>query len=489
MLFNSYVFLLLFLPVIWCAYFALNHIRLYRISQAVLIAGSFFFYGYQEPRLCLILLSSIGVNYALHILLADTAAEKRLKDVLLVLGIAANFGLLLYFKYYNFLLENVNRLLHTEFVLKAIVLPLGISFFTFQQVSFLVDSRRGEIKRCRFLDYALFVAFFPQLVAGPIVLHREMIPQFQDLKRRRPDYGNITAGLEYLVIGLAKKVLVADSFARICDAGYESLGSLNSFSACLTILAFTLEIYFDFSGYCDMAVGLGRLFNIHIPVNFHSPYKALTIADFWKRWHMTLTRFLTTYLYIPLGGNRGGTWRTYRNVMIVFALSGLWHGADWNYVLWGILHGTALVIYRMGRRYFDRLPRWLLWTGTFSFVNIAWIFFRADYFRQPLRLLSRVMTGGSGLCQAAMVDALCRDTVWMTLLERFMDAGTLQTAGQAAVAGWFLLWTAVCVVLPSSHEIVARRIRSTWYYLALGALLSWSFMWLSQMSKFIYFNF
>ncbi len=340
-----------------------------------------------------------------------------------------NLGLLYYFKYLDFTIDNVNRIFHMDFALRNIVLPLGISFYTFQQMSFVIDSYWKKMGAYSFLDYCLFVSFFPQLVAGPIVLHQEMIPQFQDIRNRKVRFENLLPGMEYFMIGFAKKVLVADAFARICDAGYDNLLELNSLSAVLTIAAFTLQIYFDFSGYCDMAVGLGRLFNIHIPVNFQSPYKAVTISDFWKRWHMTLTRFLTAYLYIPLGGNRKGLLRTCVNTMIVFTVFGLWHGAAWTYVLWGVFHGMAMVVSRVGKKWLERVPKWLLWLGTFSFVNVAWFFFRAEYFRQPWRLLGRLLGGGSGRVHTAITTALCDGSIWLIILERFLGEGMLQ-------AGW-----------------------------------------------------
>lgn len=488
MLFNSYVFILLFLPITWCAYFLLNRFHLYKPAQTALIIASFIFYGYQDEKLCLLLLFTIVINYCLHIYLTGNNPAV-MKKVVLAAGVCSNLFLLYYYKYLNFSIEIANNLFSTDFAFRDIIMPLGISFFTFQQISMLVDSSKPDMKRYGLLDYALFVSFFPQLIAGPIVLHQEIIPQFQEEEKKKINYSNMVSGLEYFILGLAKKVLVADAFARICDAGYENLATLNTYSAILTILAFTLQIYFDFSGYCDMAKGLGKLFNIEIPINFDSPYKAITIADFWKRWHKTLTRFLTQYLYIPLGGNRKGKWRTYRNVMIVFTLSGLWHGADWTYIIWGVLHGLMQVLYRMGKSFFDKLPKWLLWTATFVFVNLAWVFFRADYSKQPFYLMLQLIQGGSGWCQDAMVAALCENTVGMALLESFVSPAVLAGVQQLWVVIWFLLWTVVCVKLPSSHEMVEKKNRSTGYFLFLAVLFVWSFFWLSQVSKFIYFNF
>lgn len=489
MLFNSYVFLALFLPITWCIYYLFNHYKWYRLAQGSLVIASFVFYGYEDYHLCFVLLGTILVNYLIHYLFVEKIQNNLWRKILLVFGIAGNFGLLFYFKYFNFFLENLNRFANGDYVMRNIVMPLGISFFTFQQVSFVVDSYKREVNFVQFWDYALFVSFFPQLVAGPIVLHKEMVPQFADMSKKKLHFENLIQGLEYLILGFAKKVLIADQFGRICDAGYNAVYELNSFSALLSISAFTLEIYFDFSGYCDMAIGLGKLFNFEIPLNFDSPYKAVTIAEFWKRWHMTLTRFLTTYLYIPLGGNRKGTIRTCINVMIVFTLSGLWHGAQWTFVLWGMLHGLMMVIYRIGRQLWDRLPKAFLWLCTFIFVNFAWTFFRADYFGQAFQLFKSVLCGGGGWCNADMVNALCNNSLWMELLAFFVNETGMQVVSQVAVVLWFVLWTVGVVYLPSSHLIVKRKCRSLPYFVYLGLLFAWSFMWLSQVSKFIYFNF
>lgn len=488
MLFNSYAFFG-FLPVIWIIYFLMNRFRRYRMAQFALIMASFFFYGYADYRLCFLLAFSIFVNFLLHLLLMRDGFPQAFRRVCLSVGILANLGLLFYFKYLDFTIANLNRFLGADFALKNIALPLGISFYTFQQLSFVIDSYQRETEKVGFLDYALFVSFFPQLVAGPIVLYKEMIPQFKNRENRKVNYENMVSGLEYFIIGFAKKILIADSFAGICDAGYENLQQLSSLGAVVTILAFTLQIYFDFSGYCDMALGLGRFFNIIIPVNFDSPYKAATISEFWRRWHMTLSRFLTTYLYIPLGGNRRGMLRTCINVMIVFTVSGLWHGAAWTYVLWGMMHGIVMAVYRLGRRTIDRLPRCLLWCATFAFVNIAWVFFRAEYFRQPWLLLGRVIAGGKGGLQEDMAAAFCDNTVWKVTMERFVSASLMEGICQAAVLLWCLAGVFLCVKLPSSHELVTRKFRGTGWYVWLGILFSWSFTCLSQVSKFIYFNF
>lgn len=486
MLFNSYVFILFFMPVTWVIYFFLNGFGCYRVAQVALVAASFIFYGYYDWRLCVLLLTTVVVNYAFHLILTQISPG-ILKKSVLALGIFVNLALLFYFKYWNFAFETLYGLLGKDYVMKNIVLPLGISFFTFQQISMLVDSSEPEMERYGFWEYALFVSFFSQLIAGPIVLHQEMIPQFNDVEKKKANYGNMAIGLEYFVLGFAKKVLIADYFARICDAGYENLKQLNSYSTMLTILAFTLQIYFDFSGYCDMAKGIGKAFNFEIPINFNSPYKALTIAEFWKRWHMTLTRFLTKYLYIPLGGNRKGKKRTYVNIMIVFSLSGLWHGADWTFIFWGMMHGALQVLCRVGKNIIEKIPKCLQWVMTFALINIAWVFFRAEYTRQPFLLMERLIVGGPGLGARELVDA--GTVMGIVLLEKVLVSGVPDIIRQVWVMLSFVIGVLVCIKMPSSHEMVEKANKGTAYYAFLGIIFAWAFSCLSEVSKFIYFNF
>lgn len=489
MLFNSYVFLMAFLPVVWLVFFGLNRLGKFRLATIALIVASFVFYGYQDWRLCFLLAASILINYTLHCALMGRKWTKVQRKLMLFCGLAVNFGLLFYFKYLDFTIGNINALTGSHFALRNIALPLGISFYTFQQVSFVVDSYHGNIDKYRFPEYALFVSFFPQLVAGPIVLHSEMIPQFEDREKRKVDFSNLLSGMEYLIFGLAKKVILADTFGRICDAGYEAVRSLNSVSAIAVILSYTLEIYFDFSGYCDMAIGIGKLFNIDIPINFRSPYKAVNIAEFWKRWHITLTRFLTTYLYIPLGGNRGSRWKTYRNVMIVFALSGLWHGANWSFVVWGMMHGVMMVLYRMNKDRADRLPKWFSWLLTFAFVNVAWSFFGMESVVQPFKLFAMVILGGLGGFTRTVVDAVCSKNLLITLAGYFAGENEMGLIMQLVTALWLLGGTVLCVAVPSGHEMIEKKCRRQWYYFLLALVFILSVIRLSEVSKFIYFNF
>lgn len=349
MLFNSYIFILFFLPVTLIVYFLLNRTNKYVLSNVWLICMSLWFYAYFNTSYIVIILLSISGNYIVSRILYTeyVNTNKWIKRLVLIVGILINVGSIFYFKYFDFFISNVNALFNQTFELKNVLLPLGISFFTFQQISYLVDSYRGETKDYGFVEYALFVSFFPQLIAGPIVLHSEVIPQFRNKEQRKFNHDNMAKGLYIFAVGLFKKVLIADTFAKAVNWGFSSYMNISSMDSFLVSLCYTFQLYFDFSGYCDMAVGIGNMFNIKLPNNFNSPYKATSITDFWSRWHMSLTRFLRQYVYIPLGGNRKGKVRTYINIMIVFLVSGIWHGANWTFIIWGIIHGAANCLNRV----------------------------------------------------------------------------------------------------------------------------------------------
>ena len=314
------------------------------------------------------------------------------KKSILIFGIVANLLLLGYFKYADFFIENINFISGVNLNLLHMVLPLAISFFTFQQIAYLVDSYKKETKEYDFLNYALFVTFFPQLIAGPIVHHKEMMPQFDSAKNMVKNYRNITLGLFIFSIGLFKKVVIADTFAVWATAGFDTATTLNLLEAWATSLSYTFQLYFDFSGYTDMAIGIALLFNIKLPINFNSPYKALSIQDFWRRWHITLSRFLRDYIYIPLGGSKISSFRTYSNLMATFIIGGFWHGAGWTFIFWGFLHGLALVIHRLWQTLGFKMWTWLAWLITFNFVNIAWVFFRAKEWDDAIKVLGSMFS-------------------------------------------------------------------------------------------------
>jgi D-alanyl-lipoteichoic acid acyltransferase DltB (MBOAT superfamily) len=363
-----------------------------------LVAASLFFYGWWNPVYLLLILASIFFNYSVGRYLSRPAGSGRGagRRAALVLGVSANLGALAWFKYANFLLENINFTLGSQLPGGIIVLPLAISFFTFQQIAYLADAYQGRTHEYSFLHYTLFVTFFPQLIAGPIVHHREMLPQFRAAATYvlRPE--NLAIGGTIFTLGLFKKVVLADNLALLASPAFaaaERGAQLNWSESWQAVGAYTLQLYFDFSGYSDMAIGLGRLFGIKIPLNFNSPYRAANIIDFWRWWHMTLSRFLRDYLYIPLGGNRHGRIRRYRNLMIAMVLGGLWHGAGWTFVVWGTLHGVYLCLNHLWHRVGPGpVGRWwslmLARVVTLAAVMLGWIFFRAETFTGAGRILA-----------------------------------------------------------------------------------------------------
>ncbi|MGL4867793.1 MAG: MBOAT family O-acyltransferase, partial [Cetobacterium sp.] len=351
MLFNSFVFIFLFLPLTLIGYFLLNNYGKEKSAKAFLVLASLYFYSYFNIKYTYLIVLSILVNYFVGKKISEHGKTEMfgggVTKPYFITGLIFNIGMLFYFKYYDFFIGNLNTVFNQNLPILKLMLPLGISFFTFQQLSFLIDSYRGKSEQYDFLSYCLFVTFFPQLIAGPIVLPEEMLPQFENHENKKINYENMNRGLYLFSVGLAKKVLIADSISPFADAGFDKMANLTFIEGWLTSISYTMQLYFDFSGYCDMAMGIALMFNIILPLNFNSPYKSTSIQEFWKRWHMTLGRFLTNYLYIPLGGNRKGELKTLRNLLIVFLASGIWHGAGWNFIIWGALHGLAILIHRV----------------------------------------------------------------------------------------------------------------------------------------------
>ncbi len=399
MLFNSYEFIFLFLPASLIGYFALGAYGRIRAAIVWLAACSLFFYGWWDARYLPLLAGSILFNYGVSRRLSRASSHATGDRRWLVLGVCGNLSLLGYYKYANFFVDNLNALTGVQWQLGNIVLPLGISFFTFTQIAYLVDAYRKEVKEFRLLDYALFVTFFPHLIAGPVLHHREIMPQFGLPQSFVPSAENFAVGLTIFFAGLFKKVIIADNLAPFVTPmfGAAAAGEAVTGSAAWGgVTAYTLQLYFDFSGYSDMAIGLARLYGIRFPLNFNSPYRSASVIDFWRRWNMTLSRFLRDYLYFALGGNRRGQLRRHVNLLATMVLGGLWHGAGWPFVVWGSLHGVYLVINHGWRAGVAGIafPRWLALSGravsrllTFLAVLIAWVFFRADSMSAALRIL------------------------------------------------------------------------------------------------------
>lgn len=487
MLFNSYFFIFSFLPIALAGYYFLNYIRKYRAANIFLIGMSLWFYGYFNTSYLLIICSSIAVNFLFARAMEYFSARRTAKKFLLILGICANIAVIFYFKYFNFFLENINALFHQSFGLKNILLPLGISFFTFQQLSYLVDSYRGQTAGYSFDEYALFVSFFPQLIAGPIVLHSETIPQFRKTENRRINYRNFSRGMYIFALGLFKKVILADTFGKPVDYGFLIAFNLNTLEAFLVSLCYTFQLFFDFSGYCDMAIGISSMFNIDLPQNFNSPYRAASITEFWDRWHMSLTRFLRTYIYIPLGGNRRGKLRTYVNVMIVYLVSGIWHGANWTFVLWGALHGLLSCLNRRFQRQWLKLCKPIRWAVTFVTVDFLWILFRADSIDTAITFLRQILhfTGFSIREELAG----CFRLEEFAFLEEKISVLQYLASHITGFYLWIFLLAAFAIILffKNSGELVFKPTAKRALITVLCML--WSVLSLSGISAFLYFNF
>jgi D-alanyl-lipoteichoic acid acyltransferase DltB (MBOAT superfamily) len=521
MLFNSYPFLLAFLPVSFAVFYLLGSVNR-QGAAAWLALASLFFYGWWDARYVVLLLGSIGANFGLGVALAHMAARGNPnKSWLLVGAIAANLLVLSYYKYAGFIATNVSELTGTKYVVEGIVLPLGISFFTFTQIAFLVDTYRGYVRELNPIHYVLFVTYFPHLIAGPVLHHKEMMPQFARDSTYRLDAENIAVGLTAFFIGLFKKVVLADGIAVYASPVFSAAESgleLTLFEAWGGVCAYSFQIYFDFSGYSDMAVGLSRLFGVRLPINFYSPYQAHNITEFWRRWHMTLSRFLRDYLYIPLGGNQKGMPRRYANLITTMLLGGLWHGASWNFVVWGGLHGLYLVIHHGWQawrpsRNSNTQPRnrqRILGIGTtFLAVCIAWVFFRAQTHTAAFSILAS-MLGLNGLSlPSAMAPLLGGLTSVGVSFDGMFKNGLAQWSTGVV---WLAGLAAITWLTPNTQQILNRyeptldgnsgrlsglhwrwfQWQPTWGYATFTALLgicAAAFMLVGSYSEFLYFQF
>lgn len=490
MLFNSYEFIFLFLPISLFIYFWLNKRRLVQGGKAWLVLSSLFFYSWWNIVYLPLILGSILFNFTIGSTLAQQVeGKRRIKGfsakTFLVFGVVGNLALLGYFKYTDFFIINVNVIAGTHFDLLHIILPLGISFFTFTQIAYLVDAYRGEVKEMDYLNYTLFVTFFPHLLAGPILHHKEMMPQFDAIKSKVVNYKNLSMGVFLFSIGLFKKVVIADTFSIWANTGFESIQALTLFEAWATSLSYTLQLYFDFSGYTDMALGVALLFNIRLPINFNSPYKALDIQDFWRRWHITLSRFLRDYIYIPLGGNRQAGMRTYANLFTVFLIGGLWHGASWMFIIWGASHGIAIVIHRAWKQMNLSMNRLLAWFVTFNFINITWVFFRARDWEHA----SNIIDGMFGYHGIVISDKLIyKIGFFESIISNNHDLfGKLifgSTSFSFIIAGIFFV-----LFFKNSNTLLKEFNPS---YKVLGVVLIaviYTLFQMSKVSEFLYFNF
>ena len=499
MFFNSYIFLFVFFPITLIVYFSLGRMKLIRLALAWLGITSLIFYAHANfflfeqlpvtPQYIFLLIFSIFLNYQIGSLIRASSRGK----LWLWVGIIINLGILAYYKYTNFALTSLNGLFNTDWQIAQLILPLGISFYTFNQIAYLVDTYKGEVKNrySDFLIYSVFVSFFPYITSGPIVRYNEIVPELTKLRNFFFSQKNFALGLTWFCLGLAKKVLIADNIAPWVTTAFSHARELNFLEAWVGALSYTLQLYFDFSGYSDMAIGLGLMLNIKLPINFNSPYKAVSISDFWRRWHITLSNFLRDYLYIPLGGSRQGEVRRYTNLLLTMLLGGLWHGAGWTFILWGILHGSYLCINHGWRQFKITLPKFVGWLLTMTAVIVSWVFFRAANLGDGWAII-KGMVGLNGIVIPGNPQGK------MAFLQGFgfkiqawSDLSHLpQVFGSQFYCILCILGLLLGVAfLPNTQELIAKFKPTWWWALPLGLMTSLSLLSLNRVSQFLYFQF
>ncbi len=484
MLFNSQIFLFVFLPFTLAGWYYLNYKKHDRLAQGYLTGMSLWFYAYLNLQFLWTMLVSCLAGYVFCRLVLQTTSEKKRKAVFYA-GCLFHLGALGYFKYTGFFLENINAVFHTQLPMLRILLPVGISFYTFQQLSYLIDCYKGKAGLCSFLDYLFFIVYFPQILQGPILVHEELIPQLHEKERRRFDPDRFYAGISRFVIGLSKKALLADTLAKAVGFGYDQVERLDSASALFLAVGYLLELYFDFSGYCDMAVGLGKMVGIEIPENFDAPFRSLSVREFWRRWHITLGRFFTKYVYIPLGGSRKGKLRTICNTMIVFLLSGLWHGADWTFVFWGFLHGIGVAASDLTSSFKESVRKVL----TFSYVCLAFVFFRASSISEGFLVIGKIFSFRWNGFLLEIAKALDLSEIYVVT-----KALSMKAPGVLSILSLFLLllFVSLCLIFligPGIRPKKGTAGKKKGHAVLLAVLFVWSVLSLTGVSTFLYFDF
>ncbi len=502
MLFNSPEFIFVFLPVTLLGLFILARVASHSLVVGWLIAANLFFYGWWNPSYLLLLVTSILFNFSIGKFVRQRKTQDGLGSAKtwLVIGIIGDLGLLFYYKYFNFFVDTLDTVFFLPVSVGKVFLPLAISFFTFQQIAFLVDTYRGETPETNVWHYALFQGLFPHLIAGPIVRYQEVVPQFFNHRSLRFDASFIAHGLTLFLLGLFKKVCLADGFSPYVATVFTAASqgaSINFLAAWGGALSYTLQLYFDFSGYSDMAVGLAKMMGIDFPMNFNSPYKATNIIDFWRRWHITLTRFLTQYLYIPLGGNKHGEVRRYINIVLTMLLAGLWHGANWTCVFWGGLHGLFMVMNHLWRRArrllglaWEKETLWGRCLGralTFLCVVCAWVIFRADTFSAT----RKVLEGMSGMNEVILPQKVLYLVPFLVQFAHGSDSVPLLADGTATgfieMATMILLGLGIVFWGKNLYEMTERQ--RTWLLVPTFAFTIQQVLFARHISEFLYFRF
>lgn len=482
MQFNSYGFIFCFLPITVLFYFLANRIKPV-LGKIVLVIASILFYSWGRTNMLLYLGISIFVSYGAVLLIKKWNIKNRFIRLLPVIG---NVGLLLYFKYSGFVINNVNLFTGKEIKIQEIILPLGISFYTFQQIAYIVAVEKSELENTNILDYLAYILYFPKLVMGPIIEPVDYISQINQENRKKVNVTNITVGIKLFSLGLIKKVLLADTFAGAVSWTYTNMDSATSMECILLILFYTFEIYFDFCGYSDMAVGISSMLNIDLPMNFDSPYKALSIRDFWKRWHISLTGFLTKYIYIPLGGSRKGKIYTYLNTLIVFGISGLWHGANWTFILWGILHGVLSCFDRIFDKFEKKVFIPVRWMLTFGTVSVLWLLFSAETVGQWKTILLRILLMQDTGVSDGLIDTF--NVVESRFIYNIFGLNYLSSNVRGFNMLIFIAISCFICFVPENNYRKKDTLNAGSLCLAAGAFI-WGILCLGAESTFVYFGF
>lgn len=423
------------------------------------------------------------MNWCLSLAIDKSDSHRK---TLFALSVIVNILPLFCFKYLNFVILSINDITGNSFQTLNLFLPLGISFFTFQQIMYLANVYNGKLKHKGLADYLIYIFFFPKIIMGPLVEPDYLLDQFYDDKSRGVNWDNLAGGLKIFSFGLFKKMVLADTFSKAVSWGFGNIATATSGDFFLVMLFYTFEIYFDFSGYTDMAIGVSKMINIDLPINFDSPYRALSIRDFWKRWHISLTTFFTKYIYFPLGGSRKGKIRTYVNIMVVFLVSGLWHGANWTFILWGMIHGLFQVAERIGDKYYRRISEAGRWLYTFLMVNVLWLLFRAESVSQWKALLYKMFT----FKNMAVSDGLIQSFI-LPETQFILDVLKMNPLNSAVRGLSLLVFTTISLgicLIPENNYRSQRRLTPVNLIFAIGAFV-WSILCLSNESVFVYFNF
>ena len=469
------------MPLTVIFYFLANNIKT-TLGKVVIISASIVFYTLGRINMLIYLGMSMLINYCAALIIKKT----KYSSLAVFLSVCINIGLLLYFKYLNFALTNINGLFKTSFLSRQIIIPLGISFYTFQQIAYIVTTAKGELKDNSLIDYLVYILFFPKLIMGPLVEPVDFMYQINDERKKQINLSNIAIGLKLFSLGLLKKVLFADTFAKAVSWALTNLYTTTGLDCLLLALFCSFEIYFDFSGYSDMAIGVSKMMNIDLPMNFDSPYKALSIRDFWKRWHISLTKFLTKYIYIPLGGSRKGSVQTYINTLIVFLISGLWHGANRTFVIWGLIHGLLSCFDRMFNKVEEKIAVPIRWFCTFCMVSILWVLFNVETIGQWLHVLKNIFLMQNGIISDEMMMPF-------NLVENQFIYDTLHLSALSTDFRWLnmfifiLIAFFICLVPENNYRNKGK--------LTLGSLILasvafiWGILFLGTESTFVYFGF